>query len=262
MSRMIIAGVGLAVVIAGAGYYAVKNGGMAASGEVSMPSKVEFKTDAERALYGFASRQGMQVKSSLKQLTDLGVEVNEELLIKGFHDGLKDQVALTEEEQMAAMQAFSADLEARAEAKKTEMAAESKGKNEAFFTEFDAQEGVKKTDSGLRYIVLQEGDGKTYPKPDDRVVVHYRGTLIDGTQFDSSYDRGQPATFGVGQVIKGWTEALQLMSKGAKYKLAIPSDLAYGEGGAGDTIPPGAALIFEVELLDVQQHSEGDGHAH
>lgn len=256
MSRMIIAGVGLAVVIAGAGYYAVKNGGMAASGEVNVPSSIEFKSDADKALYGFASRQGQQVKSSLQQLTDLGIEVDESLLVKGFHDGLKGTVALTEEEQIAAMQAFSTDLEARAEAKKTELAAASKDKNNAFFVEFDKQEGVTKTESGLRYIVVQPGDGKTFPTLSDRAVVHYRGTLTDGTQFDSSYDRGQPATFGVGQVIKGWTEALLLMSKGAKFKLAIPSELAYGEGGAGDTIPPGAVLVFDVELLDVQRAGE------
>ena len=122
------------------------------------------------------------------------------------------------------------------------------GKN--FLDENAKREGVMKTASGLQYEVLKAGDG---PKPgtDDKVTVHYHGTLIDGTVFDSSVDRGQPATFGVGQVIAGWTEALQLMPQGSKWKLFIPSDLAYGTRGAGGKIGPYATLVFEVELLKI-----------
>ena len=119
-----------------------------------------------------------------------------------------------------------------------------------FLTENGAREGVLTTPSGLQYEVLEAGAGAS-PGANDRVQVHYRGTLLDGTEFDSSYARGEPVVFGVGQVISGWTEALQLMQVGAKYKLFIPSDLAYGAGGAGDLIGPNAALIFEVELLDI-----------
>jgi FKBP-type peptidyl-prolyl cis-trans isomerase FklB len=111
-------------------------------------------------------------------------------------------------------------------------------------------EGVVTTESGLQYTVLNEGQGNK-PTPSDKVTVHYHGTLLDGTVFDSSVDRGEPATFGVSQVIPGWTEALQLMNVGSKLKLFIPSNLAYGERGAGAKIGPNATLVFEVELLSI-----------
>jgi FKBP-type peptidyl-prolyl cis-trans isomerase len=120
-----------------------------------------------------------------------------------------------------------------------------------FLAEVAAREGVTKTASGLLYEVIEAGTGAT-PSASDKVTVHYRGTLIDGSVFDSSYDRGQPATFGVGQVIKGWTEALQLMPTGSKWKLYIPAELAYGERGAPPRIGPGAVLIFDVELISIE----------
>ncbi len=125
-------------------------------------------------------------------------------------------------------------------------------KGKAFLAENRSKEGVVVTSSGLQYQVLEEGDG---PKPSatDRVTVHYRGTLIDGTEFDSSYRRGRPATFGLNQVIRGWTEGLQLMGVGSKYRLFIPSNLAYGKRGAGNLIGPDEALIFEVELLEIAE---------
>lgn len=251
MSRMIIAGVGLAVVIAGAGFYAVKHGAVTVA-EHGSDSKPTFNANVDKVLYGMASRQGQQVKSTLQQLTDLGINIDNAMLVQGFKDGLQGTVALTEEEQIAAAEAFRSEFEELSNKKNAELASTAKTQGDVYLAEFDKQEGVMKTESGLRYKVLTPGDGKTFPQATDRAVVHYRGTLVDGTQFDSSYDRGQPATFGVGQVIKGWTEALMLMSKGAKFQLAIPSDLAYGDGGAGGTIPPGATLLFDVELLDVE----------
>jgi len=113
------------------------------------------------------------------------------------------------------------------------------------------KEGVKTTDSGLQYLVLKEGDGGTKPKATDKVNVHYHGTLTDGTVFDSSVERGDPISFGLNQVIPGWTEGVQLMAKGAKYRFFIPYNMAYGERGMPPTIPPYAALIFEVELLGI-----------
>ena len=120
----------------------------------------------------------------------------------------------------------------------------------AFLAEKETEEGVTVLPSGLMYKVIDAGDGAT-PGPADQVTVHYRGTLIDGTVFDSSYDRGQPATFPVNRVIAGWVEALQLMNEGAKWELYIPSELAYGRAGAGGDIPPNCALIFEVELIKI-----------
>jgi len=122
--------------------------------------------------------------------------------------------------------------------------------SQAFLADFAKQEGVKKTDSGLLYLVIEPGKGES-PKATDKVKVNYRGTLTNGTEFDSSYKRGEPAEFPVNGVIKGWTEALQLMKPGAKWKLVIPSDLAYGPRGAGQMIGPDETLVFEVELLEV-----------
>ena len=120
----------------------------------------------------------------------------------------------------------------------------------AFLAENAAREGVVVTESGLQYEILEAGEGAK-PGPEDTVEVHYRGTLVDGTEFDSSYSRGETVTFGVGQVIAGWTEALQLMPVGSKWKLAIPPELGYGAGGAGQMIGPNAALVFEVELIAI-----------
>ncbi len=132
------------------------------------------------------------------------------------------------------------------------MAAKNQTEGEAFLTENAKKEGVVVTASGLQYKVLEAGEGDS-PMPSDVVTVHYRGTLVDGTQFDSSYDRGQPATFPVGGVIAGWTEALQLMKPGAKWQLVIPADLAYGERGAGQVIGPNSTLLFDVELISVEK---------
>ena len=123
-------------------------------------------------------------------------------------------------------------------------------KGEAFLIENGKKEGVKTLPSGLQYRVLKDGDGK-HPKKSDQVVVHYKGTLIDGREFDSSYKRGEPAKFGVTQVIKGWTESLQLMKEGSKWMLYIPWQLAYGEKGSGKLNGPNETLIFEVELIAV-----------
>ena len=121
---------------------------------------------------------------------------------------------------------------------------------ERFLKENATKEGVKTTESGLQYLVLEEGND-VHPSATDEVTVHYTGKLIDGTVFDSSVERGEPATFALNQVIKGWTEGLQLMGEGAKYRLFIPYELAYGEQGAGDVIPPYSTLIFDVELIKV-----------
>ena len=156
----------------------------------------------------------------------------------------KEKPAISFDEAQEVLNTFFAELEAK-------VAGKAKAEGEAFLAENAKREGVFVTGSGLQYEVLTAAEGKK-PKATDKVKVHYEGTLIDGTVFDSSYRRGEAISFGLNQVIKGWTEGVQLMSVGAKYKFFIPYNLAYGERGAGAQIPPYAALIFTVELLGIE----------
>jgi FKBP-type peptidyl-prolyl cis-trans isomerase FklB len=156
--------------------------------------------------------------------------------------------ALSQAEVQQAMMALQQSMSQKQQGK----GADNKKAGEDFLAQNKTREGVKTLPSGLQYQVLQQGKGKS-PAKTDKVTTHYHGTLIDGTVFDSSYERGQPATFPVNGVIAGWTEALQLMQEGAKWRLFIPSDLAYGARGAGDDIGPNAALIFDVELISVNK---------
>ena len=166
-------------------------------------------------------------------------------LTAGIKDVLeKNQPQISYQEAQQVLGKFFSELEQK-------IAGEAKSAGEAFLAENAKREGVKVTESGLQYEVLEATIGQK-PKSTDKVRVHYEGTLIDGTVFDSSYKRGESITFGLNQVIKGWTEGLQLMSIGSKYKLYLPYQLAYGERGAGANIPPYAALIFTVELLGIE----------
>ena len=159
---------------------------------------------------------------------------------------------MTDEEIGIALQEFQTEMITKMMEERTKKATANKEAGEKFLTENKTKEGVKTTESGLQYIVEKEGEGES-PAAEDTVEVHYRGTLLDGTEFDSSYKRNEPAKFPLNRVIKGWTEGVQLMKKGAKYKFFIPSELAYGENGAGETIGPNATLIFEVELLSFEK---------
>ncbi|MBR5573929.1 MAG: FKBP-type peptidyl-prolyl cis-trans isomerase [Paludibacteraceae bacterium] len=166
-------------------------------------------------------------------------------LAAGIKDVLeKNQPQISYQEAQQVLGKFFSELEQK-------IAGQAKAAGEAFLAENAKREGVKVTESGLQYEVLEATIGQK-PKATDKVRVHYEGTLIDGTVFDSSYKRGESITFGLNQVIKGWTEGLQLMSIGSKYKLYLPYQLAYGERGAGANIPPYAALIFTVELLGIE----------
>src|SRR5213596_1240364 len=180
------------------------------------------------------------------------MEINSDVLAAGLKDGLSGaKPLLSPEEVRQVMTQFSKDMREKTAAANKEAADKNTKEGEKFLAENKAKPGVKTTASGLQYKVEKEGSG-TPPKETDTVEVNYRGTLIDGTEFDSSYKRGEPATFPVNRVIKGWTEGLQLMKPGAKYKLFVPSNLAYGAGGAGSDIGPNSTLIFEVELLSVK----------
>jgi FKBP-type peptidyl-prolyl cis-trans isomerase FklB len=187
-----------------------------------------------------------------RQLAQMGAS---ELNIDDFAAAIKDVIAgnelkVSNQEAQTIVQEFFAKQEQELNAKKAEAGKTAKVDGEKFLAENANKEGVITLPSGLQYKVLQEGTGKM-PKATDQVKCHYEGTLIDGTLFDSSIKRGQPAVFGVNQVIPGWVEALQLMPEGSKWKLFIPSELAYGAQGAGEMIPPHSTLVFEVELIEV-----------
>ena len=187
------------------------------------------------------------------QLAGMGAK---ELNIDDFARAIKDVISGSElkvdnAEAQTLVQNFFQEQEAKQQAAAAEAGKVAKAAGEAFLAENGKKDGVVTLPSGLQYQVLKEGDGKK-PSATDQVVCHYEGTLIDGTVFDSSYQRNQPATFGLNQVIAGWTEGVQLMQEGAKYRFFIPYNLAYGERGAGAQIPPFAALVFDVELIEVK----------
>jgi FKBP-type peptidyl-prolyl cis-trans isomerase len=182
--------------------------------------------------------------------------VDPAILARGLKDGLAGgKTLLTDDEAQAAIMEVQNDMRKKQMEKKQEAGAANKKEGEGFLAANKSKEGVVTLPSGLQYKILKAGTG---PKPtaSDTVSCNYRGTLIDGKEFDSSYKRGQPASFPVSGVIKGWTEALQLMPVGSKWQLVIPSDLAYGDNGAGADIGPGATLIFEVELLSIEDKSK------
>lgn len=187
------------------------------------------------------------------QLAGMGAR---ELNIDDFAQAIKDvisgsQLKVDNVEAQTLVQNFFQEQEAKQQAAAAEAGKAAKAEGEAFLAENGKKEGIVTLPSGLQYQVLKEGDGKK-PSATDQVVCHYEGTLIDGTVFDSSYQRNQPATFGLNQVIPGWTEGVQLMQEGAKYRFFIPYKLAYGERGAGAQIPPFATLVFDVELIEVK----------
>ncbi len=184
-------------------------------------------------------------------LENMNADLDLPSLLKGLSDILEEKEPLLTPEQAAdVLQLFAQRMQEKAVEDRTDALTRNSEEGAAFLAENGEKDGVMTTESGLQYEVMTEGDGPT-PTAMDRVTVHYLGTLIDGTKFDSSYDRGQPATFAVTGVIAGWTEALQLMKVGGKYRLFVPSELAYGEGGSGPVIEPNATLIFEVELLSI-----------
>lgn len=198
---------------------------------------------AVRAGYLFGLQTGMQLRGSGLSAEDLDPAA----FVKGMKEGLGgDKPKLNNEE----VQATFMELQAALAAKAAKAGEKNKTEGAAFLAKNKSADGVKSTASGLQYKVLKEGAGNS-PAATDNVTVHYKGTLLDGKTFDSSYDRGQPATFAANRVIKGWTEALQLMKPGGKYQLWIPADLAYGDDSP-PTIPPGSTLIFEVELIKIE----------
>jgi FKBP-type peptidyl-prolyl cis-trans isomerase FklB len=193
---------------------------------------------------------GMDIGTNFKRQS---IDIDPDILGRGIKDGLSGaKPLLSEQETKEVLAAFEKVMRAKQEESRKAIGEKNKKEGEVFLAENKAKEGVKTAPSGLQYKVIKPGTGKK-PQATDTVTVHYRGTLADGTEFDSSYRRGKPATFPVSGVIPGWTEALQLMEEGAKWQVVIPSKLAYGEQGSGQAIGPNATLIFEVELISIQE---------
>jgi FKBP-type peptidyl-prolyl cis-trans isomerase FklB len=205
----------------------------------------QLKDQKEKASYSIGHELGASLKKG-------NMEVNPDVLLKGLRDGLSGAKSLLTEEQIKeTMAAFQKEMMEKQAAAQKELGEKNQAAGEKFLAENKKKEGVKTTASGLQYKVLKEGSGDS-PKETDTVVTNYKGTLLDGTEFDSSYKRNEPATFPVNRVIKGWTEALMLMKPGAKYQLWIPAALGYGERGVGKDIGPNSTLVFEVELLSIK----------
>jgi len=225
--------------------------GVACAQEASS-EEAALDTLEKRASYAI----GMNIAQGMKAQD---VPVDLDLLIEGLRDAYTEgETRMTPDQVQSTMQEFQQIMVQRQQQRQAEQAEENKQEAEEFFAANKEKEGVQTTESGLQYKVLEEGDGPT-PTADDRVSVHYTGTLLDGTKFDSSVDRGQPATFPVGGVIPGWTEILQLMPVGSKYMVWIPAALAYGAQGRPPTIGPSEALAFEVELLGIEEESASEG---
>jgi len=212
----------------------------------SQNGPASFDTEDQKASYGIGIQMGGQLAPAESHL-DIAA------FMAGVRDGIAgNEPAVPQEEVQVALQALNEAVQAEESQRMAAAAETNTAEGETFLAENAAKEGVMVTESGLQYEVISEGDGVS-PTPEDQVSIHYKGTLIDGTQFDSSYDRGQPATFGVMGVIPGFSEGLQLMSAGGHYRFFIPSDLGYGPNGSGPTIGPNATLIFEVEMLEIVQ---------
>ena len=212
--------------------------------------KAQLKDDRDKVSYSI----GLDIGSTFKKQN---MDINPDALMSGLRDGTSGaKPQMTDEEMKNTMTSFSNSMREKQAAAAKESGAKNAAEGEKFLAENKGKEGVKTTASGLQYKVIKEGTGPT-PKETDTVETHYRGTLLNGTEFDSSYARNEPATFPVNRVIKGWTEALQMMKVGSKYQLFIPANLAYGERGAGQEIGPNSTLVFDVELLGIKSAGEG-----
>ena len=207
------------------------------------------ETQQQKESYSIGYQVGLSMKSD-------GVEVDFDKLIQGLQDAINDKEPLLSNEEMRSL-IVERKEKTREEYMQKLMETRAQNAEEAatFLKENGQKEGVKTTESGLQYIIITEGEGDS-PNPEDMVTVHYRGTFIGGEEFDSSYAREKPQTFKANGVIRGWTEALQMMKVGSKWQIFVPPDLAYGRGGMGQRIPPNKLLVFEIELLSIKKTGE------
>lgn len=217
----------------------------------------EFKGEYDKAAYAIGVNFSKQMGQNFESLKEYGIEIDSSLVAQGIKDGFAGNAQLTDEEVDAQMETFQNNLNTKMEEHQAKLEAEAQKEaeanlaaGEAFREEYAQKEGVETTESGLMYRVLETSGNDQSPKAEDTVRVHYRGTFIDGKEFDSSYARKQPIDFPLRGVIPGWTEGVQLMNVGDKYEFVIKPDLAYGEMDRG-TIPGNSTLVFEIELLDI-----------
>lgn len=218
------------------------------------PTAAVLDTEIQKQSYGLGASIGMYMEKNLKEHEKMGLALDKSLILRGFTDSIDGKSQIEKED----IQALLMNLDQAMKAKQAELAVtsaeESLAAGKKFLEDNAKKDGVQVTDSGLQYLVITEGDGEK-PAATDTVKVHYTGTFIDGEKFDSSHDRGEPISFPLNGVISGWTEGVQLMPVGSKYKFTIPSDLAYGPNG-NRGIPGNSVLEFEVELLEIQKPKE------
>ncbi|WP_263063872.1 FKBP-type peptidyl-prolyl cis-trans isomerase [Dickeya dadantii] len=230
-----------------------------AAADAAKAAAGKFKSDEEAAAYALGASLGRYMDNSLKEQEKLGIKLDKQQLIQGVQDAFADKSKLSDEEIEKTLQSFEGRVKEAAQAKMQQDAKDNADKGAKFRDAFVKEKGVKKTESGLLYQVEKEGTGAA-PKDSDTVVVNYKGTLVDGSEFDNSYKRGEPLSFRLDGVIPGWTEGLKHVKKGGKIKLVIPPALAYGEAGVPG-IPANSTLVFEVELLDIKSDADAKGAA-
>ncbi|ELY4862379.1 FKBP-type peptidyl-prolyl cis-trans isomerase [Cronobacter sakazakii] len=219
-------------------------------------SKAAFQNDDQKSAYALGASLGRYMENSLKEQEKLGIKLDKNQLIAGVQDAFADKSKLSDQEIEQTLQAFETRVKGAAQAKVEKDATENEAKGKAFRDKFAKEKGVKTSSTGLLYKVEKEGTGAA-PKESDTVVVNYKGTLIDGQEFDNSYKRGEPLSFRLDDVIPGWTEGLKNIKKGGKIKLVIPPELAYGKNGVPG-IPANSTLVFDVELLDINPAAKAD----
>ncbi|ELY3760570.1 FKBP-type peptidyl-prolyl cis-trans isomerase [Cronobacter universalis] len=219
-------------------------------------SKAAFQNDDQKSAYALGASLGRYMENSLKEQEKLGIKLDKNQLIAGVQDAFADKSKLSDQEIEQTLQAFETRVKGAAQAKVEKDATENETKGKAFRDKFAKEKGVKTSSTGLLYKVEKEGTGAA-PKESDTVVVNYKGTLIDGQEFDNSYKRGEPLSFRLDGVIPGWTEGLKNIKKGGKIKLIIPPELAYGKNGVPG-IPANSTLVFDVELLDINPAAKAD----
>lgn len=222
-------------------------------------SKDAFKDDDQKTAYALGASLGRYMENSLQEQEKLGVKLDKEQLIAGVQDAFADKSKLSDEDIEKTLQEFETRVKSAAQAKMEKDAKENAEKGKTFRDAFAKESGTKKSSTGLLYKVEKEGSGDA-PKDSDTVVVNYKGTLIDGKEFDNSYTRGEPLSFRLDGVIPGWTEGLKNIKKGGKIKLVIPPELAYGKTGVPG-IPADSTLVFDVELLDIKPATKQDENA-